>query len=290
MHRRFAHLLRLCLRIRTGDTECLKGHELALVEASPDDGFLPCSDPGVSQYDSHHSRGDGHVRNSPGVPTGSVAFLVGGGSYSCTLAAAIGHSASCSPTVSPNVSTGTYSVRASYSGDANFMSSSSSGALSIAGPGVTAGTGGGTGSVTEPTPPPKFGGTPSTSPNPIPGLAGVSPNTVSLASIESSAQTYEDDVSVAEQTAAAQKAEVEWAAYLKHLAVLRAHNGVGDPSNGGTGTTNSIHDPSDSLQGAATAKGLNGQAQASAKTASGGSENQANTNLVVSESGRSFRS
>ena len=50
-----------------------------------------------------------------GTPTGSVSFVVASGSYSCDLSTQTAGSASCSASVSPNISLGTYPVSATYS-------------------------------------------------------------------------------------------------------------------------------------------------------------------------------
>lgn len=138
-----------------------------------------------------------------GTPTGSVTFLIASGSYSCDLSSQTPGSASCAASVGPNIAPGNYSVSAAYSGDADFMGSSSSGGFTepgtVAPSTGTSGTGSGAGSTSAP------GGTGGTNPT-------SSENTVSLASLESSAQTYEDDVSVAQQT----QAQLENEVYLRN--------------------------------------------------------------------------
>ena len=212
-----------------------------------------------------------------GTPTGSVTFLVAAGSYSCTLSAQMAGSASCAPSLSPNISPGTYSVEATYSGDANFMGSSSSGALTVLSTAATGDTGTGSGPSSAPG---GVGG-----PNPTSGVRGGGQNTVSLASIESSAHTYEDDVSVAQQTQAAVKER----AFLKnYIALLLRMQAEANAKHTGTGGTKGPQSASVSLQGATTADRLKGHAPATggaAATSGGSSGNRVGTSLVVSNGG-----
>jgi hypothetical protein len=209
-----------------------------------------------------------------GSPTGSVTFLVASGSYSCALSTQTAGSASCTASVSPNISPGTYSVTATYSGDADFLGSSSSGELTVPGSvppsSGNPGTGSGPGTTSAP------GGGGGTNPT-------SSENTVSLASLESSAQTDEEDVWVAQQT----QAQLENQVYLRNLiaALLQrqaAANAKAAESTQGSGTSGSPG-ASASLQGAKSADGPNQNAPGSGGSTATG--NRVDTSLVVSKSG-----
>lgn len=204
-----------------------------------------------------------------GTPTGSVSFLVANGRYSCTLSAETARSASCAASIGPNVSPGTYSVTATYAGDANFMGSSSSGEFTV--PSVAApatgdtGTGAGTGSA------------------PGSGTEGGSQNTVSLATEESNAQIYEDDVSVSEQTQADQK---ERAYIFSYIAWMLQQQAKANAKHAGSAQGRSMSDPP-SVQGVTRTDGLNRHTPAtgdSAATSSGSSGNSLNASLGVSKS------
>ena len=212
-----------------------------------------------------------------GTPTGSVTFLIASGSYSCDLSSQTAGSASCAASVGPNIAPGNYSVSATYSGDADFMGSSSSGGFTepgtVAPSTGTSGTGSGAGSTSAP------GGTGGTNPT-------SSENTVSLASLESSAQTYEDDVSVAQQTQAQLENEVYLRNRLAGILQKQAEANARAGSTQGDGTSGAVGS-NGSLQAATSADGPNRHPATggSAATSGGASANRVDTSLVVSKSG-----
>jgi hypothetical protein len=205
-----------------------------------------------------------------GAPTGSVTFLVAGGSYSCTLSTQSAISASCAASVKPNTPSGNYSVMATYSGDANFTSSSSSGELTVsngAAPGAgDTGTGSGTSSA------------PGGVGHPYPTSLATTPAEL-LASAESSARTNEEDVSVYLQTQAQLNNEENLRKYIAFLLQGQtAATASGQGSTQGHATSGPL-----SSQGAKSA-GLPANGDSTA-TAGGSSSNRVNTSLVVSKSG-----
>jgi hypothetical protein len=216
-----------------------------------------------------------------GTPTGSVTFVVASASYSCDLSTQAADSASCAASVSPNISPGTYSVSATYSGDANFTGSTSSGELTV--PGTVApstgnsgtGSGAGAGTTSEP------GGVGGTNPT-------TSQNTATLATLESSAQTNADDAFVSQQT----QIDLENAVYLRNfIAGLLERQAAADANRTGStqgGGTSAHPGGSVSLQGAKSSDGANQHAATiagSAATSGGASGNRVDTSLVVSKSG-----
>ena len=221
-----------------------------------------------------------------GTPTGSVTFLVANGTYSCALptpttgststagSAPTAGSASCAASVSPTIPPGTFSVSATYSGDANFTGSSSSGELTVPGAVVPANGNTGTGAGTTPTPG-SVGGTNPTS----------SQNTVSLASLESSAQTNEEDAYVSQQT----QIDLENHVYLQNfLAALLQRQAAANARAGSAQTHGSSDPPSASVssQGASTdGANLFPVTAGSGAATSGSSANRVNTSLVVSKRG-----
>ena len=158
------------------------------------------------------------------------------------------------------------------------MDSSSSGELTV--PSTTSTGNTGTGSGTSP-PPGGIAGT-----NPTSRAGGNSQNTVSLASLLSSAQTNEDNRSVSQQIQLQNANQI----YLRSLfAALRqgqaAANAKATRAHGGG--TSGVRGASTSLHGAQSTDGVNRQTTTagSGSTAGSSSANSANTSLIVSKRG-----
>ncbi len=205
-----------------------------------------------------------------GTPTGSVTFLVASGSYSCTLSAQTTGPPSCAASIAPNVSPGTYSVSATYSGDANFTGSSTTRELTVPGtvalPTGTA-TGNGTGNTSAP------GGAVGTD-------LTSSQNAVALASAQSSAQTYEDDAAVALETQEGLENQARIDSLLSGaLQRQAAANANRTGSTQGIGTSSP---PGASVS--SQAKSGDGQHAPATGSSAATSGNRVDTSLVVSKS------
>jgi hypothetical protein len=213
-----------------------------------------------------------------GAPTGSVTFVVASGTYSCDLSSQTAGSGSCAASVSPNIPPGNYAVSATYSGDTNFIGSSSSGELTVQGtvaPSTgNSGTGSGTGAGTTSSP----GGAGGTNPT-------TSENAVSLASQASSALTYEEDVSVAQQNQAQQENQVYLRNFIAALLQRQADAKPRRTESALGGGTSGSPGGNVSLQGAKSTDGPNATTGSSAATSSGSSTSRDDTSLVVSKSG-----
>ena len=198
-----------------------------------------------------------------GTPTGSVTFLVAGDNYSCTLSPQTPGSASCAVNAGPNIAPGTYPVRARYSGDANFTGSFSIGQLAVL---TTTAPAPGTGTGTNPTNVSTL------------GTEGGTLNTVTQASLESSAKTNAEVASINQQIVADGLEKL----YLqKYIAGLLQNQGAAgaNGSSEGRGTSGPL-----SSQGPKSADGPIGQAQATGGSGAS-SGNRVNASLVVSKSG-----
>ena len=227
-----------------------------------------------------------------GTPTGSITFHVGTGTVSCTLSSLTAGSASCTANVSSTTSPGTYFVPVAYSGDANFMGSSSGEELTVPGTGATGGTGTGSGGG-----PGTGGGSGAGSgpggvrgPIPISGSTGGSSeiNTVTSASLASSAQTYTDDVSVSQQTQTQQAYEVYLRNYLAYVLRQESQAAARHPASSGGSGTNNASGASVPLQGANTSDKLGQSASAtgaSGATSGGSTGKHAEASVVVGKNG-----
>jgi hypothetical protein len=225
-----------------------------------------------------------------GTPTGTVTFHVGTGTDSCDLSSLTAGSASCTANVSTDVSPGTYFVPVTYSGDADFQGSSSGESLTVPGtaatgdPGTGAGAGSGPGAGAG-SGPGGVGGA-----NPTVETSGGSSqiNTVTAASLASSAQTYEDDVSVSQQAQTQQTYAVYLKNYLAYVLRQEAEAAARHPVSTGGSATSGSPGASVPLQGANTSDKLNRPAPATggaAATSGGSSGNRHGPGLGVSNSG-----
>jgi hypothetical protein len=226
-----------------------------------------------------------------GTPTGSVTFHVGTGTVSCALSSVTAGSASCTANLSPNIPPGSYFVPVTYSGDADFKGSSSGESLIVPGlaatgdPGTGAGAGSGTGAGTGSGP----GGVRGTNPTISASTGGSTEiNTVSAASLASSAQTYAADVSVSQQNATQQTYSAYLKKYLAYVLQQEANAAARHPVTAAGSATSGSAGASVPLRGANAADRLNQPATAtggSATNSGGTSGDRVHTSVVAGKSG-----
>jgi hypothetical protein len=221
-----------------------------------------------------------------GSPQGTVTVSLGGASASCTLAAQVSGTSSCSVPVPATLAAGTYPVTASYGSSVDFAGSSATGQLVVAASGTGSGssTGGGSGGGTSGSPGATGGGGSS-------GSSGGSVNQVTgpyqtpqqllaiaAAGVVLANQTAQEDQHVAAMVQAASNA------FLNALHNLRDGSSL---ATGAAGAPSGSTDAQAAGSGVGSTSSNGGHSSGSdegTRTGNGSSSNPATVSLAVNQS------